>query len=381
MTEADFLRTLAYPPRDADLRAAYADWLEERADARHELVRVCERMRRVPVYSDEYWRLKTRRNELRPTCPAEWLAATGYDGSDYDPIFRDGVPNDWSGRWRVVREFTERWYGFPMPDVGGRAEEIRAAEERFGVSLPPSVREYVAFAHDVFPWCGDGLVLRDELTLERMADQPAFSLLILSEGDIHWAVLSADLSEADPRVHTFVLDVVSNAPDGMARFVPDPNSVAVPVSEWMLGYAEAYSRRGSEFTASVDDVERLRRQLEEAFSICRPISDGESRGMYEHPAGILASFAPNPRGDGNGGPGVCLLVKVRKDVPWQAIPEFLWEYARMRHGCGGWLFMSQEAIDMGIRLRGNRPLPPEHPREAVPPMRLTVGPTTPITGM
>ena len=32
----------------------------------------------MPVSSDEYWRLKVRRNELRPKCSADWLAAIGY---------------------------------------------------------------------------------------------------------------------------------------------------------------------------------------------------------------------------------------------------------------------------------------------------------------
>ncbi len=161
MTDDLFLDAIAANPADRTVRLAYADRLEERNDPRHELVRVCERMRQVPVYSDEYWQLKARRNELRAGCAAEWLAATGYDGSDYDPIFRDGVPGGWKGRWRLVREFTERWRGIPMPDVGGRPEEVRAAEARLGVALPPSVREYVAYAHDVFPGPDDRTVLRD----------------------------------------------------------------------------------------------------------------------------------------------------------------------------------------------------------------------------
>src|SRR5436309_3198756 len=122
MTHEDaFLLAVRENPGDGGLRLVYADWLEENGDqARAELVRVCEAMRRVPVYSDEYWRLKARRNELRPLCSADWLAATGYDGSRYDSLFRDGVPPDWRGRWRLIREFTERWHGIPMGDVGGR---------------------------------------------------------------------------------------------------------------------------------------------------------------------------------------------------------------------------------------------------------------------
>ena len=82
MTEDAFLRCIAETPDDAALRQVYADWLEDHVQpASSELVRVGERMRRVPVFSDEYWPLKARRNELRPARPVGWLAATGYNGS------------------------------------------------------------------------------------------------------------------------------------------------------------------------------------------------------------------------------------------------------------------------------------------------------------
>ncbi len=144
-----FLAALRAAPHDSAGRLVYADWLEERDDLRHELLRVCERMREVPVWSDEYWRLKARRNELWADAPLDWLEATGYDGSRYDPVFRDSVPADVRGRWRLIREFTERWHGVAVPDVGGREDEVRAEEARLGLTLPASVREFVAFAHDL----------------------------------------------------------------------------------------------------------------------------------------------------------------------------------------------------------------------------------------
>src|SRR3954468_15073383 len=149
MREEDFLGAIQATPGDTALRLAYADWLEERGDPRHELVRVCEAMRAVPVWSDQYWGLKARRNELWTSFPFGWLEATGYDGSYYDPVFRDGVPEGWRERWRLVREFTERWHGVAVPDVGGWRPEVRQTEDRLGLALPPSVREYVAYAHDL----------------------------------------------------------------------------------------------------------------------------------------------------------------------------------------------------------------------------------------
>jgi uncharacterized protein (TIGR02996 family) len=55
-----FLQDILASPEDADLRLIYADWLEERADPRSELIRVCQAMRGVPVWSDRYWELKAR---------------------------------------------------------------------------------------------------------------------------------------------------------------------------------------------------------------------------------------------------------------------------------------------------------------------------------
>jgi uncharacterized protein (TIGR02996 family) len=378
MTGDLFLDAIAANPADRAVRLAYADWLEERNDSRHELVRVCERMRRTPVYSDEYWQLKARRNELRTECPGEWLAATGYDGSDYDPVFRDGVPADWKGRWRVVREFTERWHGIPLPDVGGRPGEIRAAESRVGVTLPPSVREYIAYAHDVFPEPGYRIVFRDPYVMERMPGHLAVSLMIQSEGDIHWAVQLADLGDPDPPVHTYVHVLEYDGPDETRPFVPYPDDTPVPVSAWALGYVESYNGAGSEFATTVNHAERLRRQLEAEFPVHRQPSPGADRGRYEHPAGILASFNPDSHSNWRGdGPYVRLCVEVRKGVSWRAIPEFLWEYARQKHMCSG-MFLSQEDVEGGLTHWGNEPMPDWVPREAVPPMRLPVTPRPPV---
>jgi uncharacterized protein (TIGR02996 family) len=52
--ERGFLEAIAAEPDDDGLRLIYADWLEERGDPRGELVRVCQAMRAVPVWSDSY---------------------------------------------------------------------------------------------------------------------------------------------------------------------------------------------------------------------------------------------------------------------------------------------------------------------------------------
>ena len=61
----DFLRAIEAEPGDRTRRLVFADWLDERADPRGELIRVEEEMRTLPAFSDRFWELKPRRNELR----------------------------------------------------------------------------------------------------------------------------------------------------------------------------------------------------------------------------------------------------------------------------------------------------------------------------
>src|SRR5262245_41684171 len=126
--EAGLLAAIGADPKDRAVRLVYADWLDERSDPRGELVRVEEEMRRLPVFSDRFWLLKARRNELRSQAPDDWLEAMGYDGTACPPTFAHGVPDGWRERWRLIREFVERWHRIPLGDVGGRETEVRHAE-------------------------------------------------------------------------------------------------------------------------------------------------------------------------------------------------------------------------------------------------------------
>jgi uncharacterized protein (TIGR02996 family) len=208
--EQGFLRAIADAPKDNGLRLIYADWLEERRDPRGELIRVCQAMRAVPVWSDHYWELKARRNELWVRCPLKWLEATGYDGSYYDPVFRDGVPDGWRQRWRLIREFTERWHGIDVPDVGGRAAEVRQAEERLGLALPPSLQEYVAFIHDLAdsspphdPRRYNTLFHSACSVIHHLRCDPAVSLIHFTLDSRVLGIARADLTTADPRTYCF----------------------------------------------------------------------------------------------------------------------------------------------------------------------------------
>jgi hypothetical protein len=143
-------------------------------------------------------------------CPLEWLEATRYDGSYYDPVFRDGVPDGCRERWRLIREFTERWHGIDVPDAGGRPEEVRQAERRLGVELPPSLREYVAYVYDL-AGCGAPYDPRQYSTmfhsayylLHHLHRHSAVSLIYCTLDSGVLGVAHEDLGDADPRTHFF----------------------------------------------------------------------------------------------------------------------------------------------------------------------------------
>jgi hypothetical protein len=278
-------------------------------------------MRKVPVFSDDYWRLKARRNALRLRCPADWLAATGYDGSRYDPLDRDGIPPDWKGRWRFIREFTERWHGIPMDDVGGRQDEVQAVEQRLGRKLPPSVREYIAFAHDEASPAQPRVLFRDVYTLQPMEEHQALSVMMIAEGNAQWAIRYAHLQQRDPPVYLY------HWPEGdYTRFVPaeGPGPESRTLTGFVLGLVTAYPMGCGEFGAEVRDAQGLREQLQAAFAIRMTGRRGAT--TYEG-NGLLVSLRPSVPG-----PGFHLEVRVHLKAAWVQLPAFLWEYARQAYG-------------------------------------------------
>jgi uncharacterized protein (TIGR02996 family) len=192
----DFLRAIEAEPGDRTRRLVFADWLDERADPRGELIRIEEEMRTLPVFSDRFWELKPRRNELRAAAGPEWCGRMRH-GTECEPVFRHGIPDGWRERWRLIREFTERWHRVPMPDVGGRQNEIAEAESRLGRTLPPSLREWVAFAHDAMGIPG---IIDSADFVRDWADPPALYLGFHPDAEGGWVVRHEDLSRPDPPV-------------------------------------------------------------------------------------------------------------------------------------------------------------------------------------
>ena len=223
MTDEDALVAgVVAHPSDRLRKLVYADYLDERDDPRGELVRVEDSLLDLPPAADEFWERKAHRNQLRASAPADWLEKMGY-GVIVHPVFAHGWPDDWRVRWRVLREFAERWYGVTLPDVGRRRREIAEAEARIGRTLPGSVREFVAFMRDMAT-VGDNAIWSHEELIESMPERGAVAFTERAEGDIAYVVETRDCdSNDDPPVYhhfyrtdpyensySFVSDSVSN---------------------------------------------------------------------------------------------------------------------------------------------------------------------------
>jgi uncharacterized protein (TIGR02996 family) len=358
-THEALLRAIGDDPDDDGPRLVYADWLEEYGlPERAELILVCEAMRRLPVFADDYWRLKARRDELRPKCPTDWRAATGYDGSRYDPVFRDGIPPDVKGRWRLIRAFAERWHGLPLGDVGGRRDEIRAVEARLGRQLPPSVREYVAYAHDVAPPGRFPVVHRDVYTMQPLNGQPALSIMEIGEGDYQWAIRDRDLGLLDPPVYGYYAEYAGGGDEALYQPAEQEGPEDETLTEFVLGFVEGYKPDAGRFRTTVRDPGWLREQLANAF----PVRLARGRGTTYEGDGILVDLYP-----AHHGPGFDLGVCVHRLATWERVPGFLWPYARHTHMRGG-MFLSEQDREQIWGHGGDRP-PAELPDPPPPPLR------------
>ena len=284
--DADFLKAIRAAPADPVPRLIYADFLDDHADPRADLIRSQERMRELPPYSDEYWLLKPSRDAIKADAPAEWLRAMSYDLPL--AVMGHGWPDGWRERWRVIRAFVTEWHGVAMPDVGGRREEIEAVERAFGNDLPPSLREFVAFSHDA------RLSGRSELDYHLRLEQHSDHLWLAAPGDYESSAYFEDFDDPDPNVYY----------DGEGREV---------ASEWVFDGVST-GRMGRAHTLFgrmlVDDfAERL-----ESIGPLRVVGEctvAEGPGFF---ASGLDLHDEEPR----------LQLSVAGPLPREAVPEWAW---------------------------------------------------------
>ncbi len=202
--EAAFLRAIQDQPNDSLVRLVYADWLEERGDDRHRLIRVEEAMRPHKIWSDEFQRLKPERNHLRKQFAGDWLDAMGYTPI-HRPMFGE-MPPTAEGRWRLAEEFIDIWRGGLRPGDGYTDEELDVTEARLGVPLPKALREWYRLAgrrRDIWSAISE-IVLPEHLRLPRTwRDTPIeWGLEIQNEvpAGRGWFIRCDDLHLPDPPV-------------------------------------------------------------------------------------------------------------------------------------------------------------------------------------
>ena len=78
MQEDGFIQSIHEAPHDEALRLIYADWLEERGDARGEFLRLESHLRRTNAQEPGYPDALAHWLELRDRVPADWLDRLGW---------------------------------------------------------------------------------------------------------------------------------------------------------------------------------------------------------------------------------------------------------------------------------------------------------------
>ncbi len=113
-----FIQRIRESPHDEARRLIYADWLEERGDARGEFLRTESRLRRATTLEPDYPAALARWRDLRDRVPTDWLDGLGWrvNGLLLPRALVDLLA---SGRWGKSSEIhvTEGTWGVPDPAV------------------------------------------------------------------------------------------------------------------------------------------------------------------------------------------------------------------------------------------------------------------------
>jgi hypothetical protein len=163
------------------------------------------------------------------------------------------LPNDsladWRSRWDGIYKFLEGWRGKPFrPEPAD--QRIAEIEFSLELTLPASMREWISLAveHEEIADC---FIWRDRLSIEKLDEHDAVSLLLQGEGDVYWAVKARDLAQPDPSVGVYFQDHGFHDPADprRARFTAG-GACARHVSHFAFHYLLGYFRgAGGGFSA------------------------------------------------------------------------------------------------------------------------------------
>jgi uncharacterized protein (TIGR02996 family) len=251
--ETPFLRCIAAEPGNRDARLIYADWLEERGDARAELIRLEEEMNELTVWSDRYAALKPRRTALRQQTDSKWRETLGYVPK-HRPMFQK-LPERRAERWRLFEEFLEVWHRPLCHDDGSTDAALASLENRIGTKLPDALYEWYRLVGNLKNLNTRVGVLAspDILKIDRNRARLDFFLDNYLR-DPKWCIRLEDIANSDPPVYSArTSELISLTISGLALFVTITDTCLVWRGE------SGYSFRGSKIPAPLltRAVERL----------------------------------------------------------------------------------------------------------------------------
>jgi uncharacterized protein (TIGR02996 family) len=120
-----FIQSVHESPHDEDRRLIYADWLEERGDARYEFLRLENHLRRTKAWEPGYADALVHWLDCRDRAPAGWLDGLGWrvNGLLLPRALVDLLAG---GRWQSSSEGDER--GSPWGGVYAYSQKLMQTE-------------------------------------------------------------------------------------------------------------------------------------------------------------------------------------------------------------------------------------------------------------
>ena len=123
---------------------------------------------------------------------------------NYEPCFYN-VSDDWQERWLLIREFTTRWHSIKFCNRKKLLPLVKQEEDKLGFNLPPSVREYIMFAADLYEQ-ERGDIIRDICQIKYHPNLATIELLRQCEDDAFWGIKEKYISQLDPPIELYVIN-------------------------------------------------------------------------------------------------------------------------------------------------------------------------------
>ena len=231
----------------------------------------------------------------------------------YQPCLRD-VGDHWRERWVLLREFIRNWFWTfednrllrrEIHDVETWGEAVASVEERIGIELPPSLREWVSLFEQTNSEYYN--LLRDDYAMLWSDNDQTLVIQVICEGNVAWGVKRSDLHLPDPPVQE--MDFLTHGDDDetwrgtqwTARGAIKPT-----VTEFMMKQILDYLPGKTWINVSLpEETEPRQRLLVEMGDFFDSVSTFGEYRLYES-TDILAGLRPSAR---------MVQVHFRKELP------------------------------------------------------------------